>query len=96
MSLKSLQNSLLSHVEGRKPVSVESLQSHFADLVLNPAHTDPMIPFELSDELRRCMMENEAINRVYETIDRILSLQNTPEGIWKEMKKLKKEYANGG
>lgn len=96
MSLKSLQNSLLTHVEGKKPVSVEALQSHFADLVLNPAHSDPKIPFELSDELRRCMVENEAINRVYDTIDRILSLQNTPEGIWKEMKKLKKEYSNSG
>lgn len=96
MSLKSLQNTLLSHMEGRKPVSVASLQSHFADLVLNPAHTDPNVPFELSDELRRCMMENEAINRVYETIDRILSLQNTPEGIWKEMRKLKKTYADSG
>lgn len=94
MSLKTLQNSLLTHMEGKKPVSVESLQSHFADLVLNPAHTDPKIPFELSDELRRCMMENEAINRVYETIDRILSLESTPEGIWKEMKKLKTTYSN--
>lgn len=96
MSLKSLQDTLLSHVDGKKPVSVESLQSHFADLVLNPAHTDPKIPFELSDALRGCMVENEAINRVYETIDRVLSLQNTPEGIWKEMRQLKKTYANSG
>ena len=96
MSLKSLQDTLSSHMEGKQPVSATSLQSHFADLVLNPAHTDPKIPFELSDALRRCMVENEAINRVYETIDRILSLQNTPEGIWKEMKKLKKTYANSG
>lgn len=96
MSLKSFQNSLLTHMEGKKPVSVEALQSHFADLVLNPGHSDPKIPFELSDELRRCMAENEAINRVYETIDRILSLQSTPEGMWKEMKKIKKEYSNSG
>ncbi|MFB0965354.1 MAG: hypothetical protein QMC36_06825 [Patescibacteria group bacterium] len=83
-------------MSAKKPVSVESLQSHFADLVLNPTHSDPKIPFELSDALRTCMSENEAINRVYETIDRILSLQNTPEGIWKELKKLSRTYSDSG
>lgn len=96
MSLKTLQNVLLSHMDGGKPVSAEELQSHFADLVLNPAHTDPKVPFELSDALRGCMVENEAINRVYETIDRILSLQNTPDGIWRELKKLKRTYSQRG
>ncbi len=96
MSLKSLQSTLLSHMDGKKPVSAASLKGHFADLILNPAHTDPNVPFELSDELRRCVVENDAINRVYETIDRILSLQNTPDGIWTELKALKRTYANRG
>lgn len=94
MSVHSLQEALSSHLEQKNPVASAELQMHFAELILEPTFSDPKIPFELSDALRHCLMENDAINRVYETINRILTLENTPDGMWKEMKSLKREYSD--
>lgn len=64
--------------------------------MLDPSAVDPAIAFELSDSLRRCIADNDVVNRVYETVDRVLSLKNTPEAIWEELKDLSSIYAEKG
>lgn len=93
MSLESLGRTLEAHLQQKKPVSSQTLQDHFANLMLEPSGIDPKVPSELSDALRACILENDPVNRVYETIDRILSLKNTPEGIWEELQSVAEEYS---
>lgn len=64
--------------------------------MLDPSAVNPAIPFELSDSLRLCIADNDVVNRVYETVDRVLSLKNTPEAIWEELKDLSSIYAEKG
>lgn len=92
MSIESLGRTLEAHLKGRNPRSSRAIQNHFADLMLEPSGIDPEVPSELSDALRACILENDPVNRVYETIDRILSLKNTPEGIWEELQSVAEEY----
>lgn len=94
MPLKSLESVLSDHLKRPSPVSVEAVQDHFANLILSPTEVDPNIPFEVSDALRECLVENDPINRVYEAIDRILSLQSRPEAVWKELSELSESYSD--
>ena len=64
--------------------------------MLDPCSVNPDIPFELSDSLRRCISDNDVVNRVYETVERVLTLKNTPESIWEELKDLSAIYAEKG
>ncbi len=94
MSIGRLSGFLASHVGKRGNPSVSQLRNHFAELVLEPASQDSRIPFEWSDALRACILENDPINRVYDAIDRILSLESTPEGIRDELRRTTDEYRN--
>ncbi|MDQ1343474.1 MAG: hypothetical protein QG650_193, partial [Patescibacteria group bacterium] len=94
MSLKRLQDALSDHLAQKQHLDSPYLQAHFAELILEPTFSDPKVPFELSDALRRCILANDAINRVYETIDLILTLENTPDGIWKELRSFSVEYSD--
>lgn len=94
MSIESLGRTLEAHLQQKKPVSSEMLQDHFANLMLEPSGIDPKVPSELSDALRACILENDPVNRVYETIDRILSLKSDPAGIWEEVRAVTEEYSD--
>lgn len=94
MSLSSLQNALSRELAKKGKVDSAELQSHFAELMLDPGLVNPKIPFEISDELRRCIAENDVVGRVYETIDRILSLKATPQEMWEEMRVIQELFAD--
>lgn len=94
MALNELQAALSPRSDGKMNISVADLQDHFAELVLEPSLVDPKIPFEVSDALRKCLANGEAVNRVYETIDLVLSLEVTPEGMWNELKRYRQDYSD--
>lgn len=94
MSLSKLQDALSRELAKKNKVDCSELQSHFAELMLDPGIVDPKIPFELSDALRGCLVENVVVNRVYEIIDRILTLQSRPEDMWGEMLSFQELFAD--
>lgn len=94
MSIKSLETVLVQELQKPSHASADALLEHYADLIHSPSDVNPKIPSEVSDALRNCLRENVPINRVLASIDRILSLQSSPSGMWKEMSELSEKYSD--